>query len=331
MGRRPQAAAGAGEHGSPDAGSNRGAYAHTAGGEEGAHMTFRSMGVIRSAAAAMLLTVTACSGGGDDHDGGAATINAENAIDVAGLAVNALDTAPSLGDLLTGIVVDRIANEPLPACITVTVNPPLPVAVGSVFGIAFDDCADEKGVFRGAATATVAGLEGDPAGSAYTLDLHVSGLDFTVSETSVTAHVTGALRCERQASAAAVSHHAEAEPGTPLVMAVTAGNVTAELRLTAYSVHAEATLDGGATLTTDGDTATFTATGIDGALSVEVTGTIAWIEPAPPGSGGLTVTAVDGTRVAVHLATGGAASLEVDDDADGEVEATVPTVWDFLY
>jgi hypothetical protein len=295
-------------------------------------MTFRSMGVIRSAAAAFCLAGAACSGGGDDHhDGGGSTIDAENAIDVAGLAVNALDTAPSLGDLLTGIVVDRILNEPLPACITVTVTPPLPVAVGHVFAIAFDDCADEKGVFRGVATATVAGLAEEPAGGAYTLDLHVSGLDFTVSETSVTAHVTGALRCERQASAAAVSYHAEAEPGTPLVLAVTAGNVTAELRLTAYSVHAGATLDGGATLTTDGDTATFTATGIDGALSVEVTGTIAWVEPEPPGTGGLTVTAADGTRVAVTLATGGAASLEVDDDADGQVEATVSTVWDFLY
>ncbi|GAO03792.1 hypothetical protein [Anaeromyxobacter sp. PSR-1] len=294
-------------------------------------MTFRSMGVIRSAAAAVLLTVAACSGGGDDHDGGGPIINAENAIDVAGLAVNALDTAPSLGELLADIVVGRIANEPFPPCITVTVTPGLPVAAGHVFAIAFNDCVDEKGLMRGAATATVAGVTGDPAGAAYTLDLHVSALDFTMSETTVTAHVTGALRCEREASAGIVSHHAEAEPGTPLVLALTAGGATAELRLTAYSVHSEATLAGGATLTTGGDTATFTITGIDGALSVAVTGSIAWIEPDPPGTGELTVTAADGTRVAVHLASGGAVNLAVDDDADGQVEANVPTVWDFLY
>lgn len=299
-------------------------------------MTFRSMRMMRCAAAAICLAGAACSGGGGDHhDVVANTINAENAIDVAGLGVDALDTAPSLGALLGELVVGRIANDTPTLCTTgsytVTVTPALPVAVGHVFVITFDDCTDAKGMFRGTATATVAGVTGDPAGGAYTLDLHASGLDFTISETTVTAHVTGALRCERQASAGIVSHHAEAEPGTPLVLTLSDGADTAELRLTAYSVHAEATTAGGATLTTAGDGATFTVTGIDGALTVAVTGSIAWIEPEPPGMGDLTVTAADGTRVAVHLASGGAATLAVDDDADGEVEATVPTVWDFLH
>ncbi|ACG74586.1 conserved hypothetical protein [Anaeromyxobacter sp. K] len=298
-------------------------------------MTFRSMRGIRGTAAAILLTVTACSGGGDGHDGGGNTIHAGNAIDVAGLGVDALDTAPSLGGLLTDLVVGRIANDPPTLCNTgnyaVTVTPALPVAVGHVFAITFDDCADAKGVFRGTARATVAGLAGDPGGTAYTLDLHASGLDFTIRETTLAAHVTGALRCERQTAAGIVSHHAEAEPGTPLVLTLTDGAATAELRLTAYSVHTETTPSGGETLATGGDTATFTVTGIDGALTVAVAGSIAWIEPEPPGMGELTVTAADGTRVAVRLASGGAATLAVDDDADGEVEATVPTVWDFLH
>lgn len=297
-------------------------------------MTFRSMRVFRCAAA-LSLVLAACSGGGDDHDGGAPIIDAENAIDVAGLAIDALDTAPTLGGLLAELVVGRIANEQVELCstgsYTVTVTPPLPVAIGHVFAIAFHDCAEAKGVIRGTATATVAGLAGDPAGASYTLDLRVAGLDFTVAEETVTAHVTGALRCERQAAGGILSHHADAEPGTALVLAVTAGGATAELRLTAYSVHAEVTLAGGETLTTGGDTATFTVTGIEGPLAVAVTGSIAWIEPDPPGMGDLTVTAADGTRVAMHLASGGAVTLAVDDDGDGEVEATVPTAWDMLH
>jgi hypothetical protein len=106
--------------------------------------------------------------------------------------------------------------------------------------------------------------------------------------------------------------------GSTLTMSTFSNEVSTDLNTGAYSIYTN-------------DPMICQVTGVSGSLSLVVAPAIAGTDPMSPGSGGAELPAQDGSKVNMAVSTGGNGSLEVDTDADGTIDSTIPTTFDDLY
>jgi hypothetical protein len=71
------------------------------------------------------------------------------------------------------------------------------------------------------------------------------------------------------------------------------------------------------------------ASDMTGDLALQMIAALQGVEPDPPTSGSLRLTA-GGNSLVLTTGAGGAVTLAVDETGDGNSDATIPTTWDEL-
>ena len=275
------------------------------------------------------------------------TINFTNAIDVASAGVKALTLPQNIGATTLTLLIDVAKGAPVTdfcdggGDYSHTLTPALPVADGSVLTVNFSDCvhgpSGSEITLNGAFTLTVDSVVGLVTSNTYTITTTIYPLNVTSSESggTLTNTLTGGTRFARDAASGTYTEQS-ASISSPAAVTLTNSETQNSVTHTriigpfAISDSVAGSGTGAYSFGNVGEIAKVDPGSSIGVLTVTIQSPVqgSTIGTAPT-TGSFKIVALDGSSMTVTIGAS-TITLAIDTNADGTIDGTVSTTWEFL-
>ena len=271
--------------------------------------------------------------------GSLGTINFSNAIEIAAAGTTGLMDPRVAGATTLDLLIDARNGSPNDFCTSgsYTFNPsPVSLSTGQTFTLTFTDCvsASLSATLSGSVALTIDPASSDPPVGDYSVHLTLNNFNITIAETGValSSTITGGMRFSRTVSAGNFAETVQSidTPATKLTIAETAGTTVRTRIIGPFSISSTLSASAGGPYSIGVTNETLTVDSGIGAVTLTVLQPISGNQGSAPASGSFRMTASDSSQLTATI-TNGVAALAIDTNADGTVDGTISTTWDFLY
>jgi hypothetical protein len=271
------------------------------------------------------------------------TINFGNAIDIAAAGVQAIMGPRQAGATSIDLLIATLGNDPVTDFCTgggsyaFNPVPTLPLSQGT-FTLTFASCqtgtAGNMTALTGDSKLTVDSVTGNLLTTDYTVQTTLTNISITSEETggSLSSSITGGMRFTRTATATQTSERSESiDTATKITFSENSNGSTTRTDVVGpFIIRNVVTGAGAYTIGSVSTDSAIVDSGV-GPLTVMIPQPIQGLSlSTAPASGSFRVTAPDSSQLSATI-TNGVVALAIDTNADGIVDGTISTTWDFLY